>query len=236
MLASNADAPPRRRRVVERDQIRRLPADRPQGWRRTVTLLTRNGLDWTHRLSSVAVAAVASLPADTLMADGELVALRNDGLSSFPDLQAALAESRDDTLHLYLFDVLYRDGWDLRNLPLTVRKIGAGRAGAAPGVTSCASAIISKASPIRSASTACSMGLEGIICKRADGTVPRRASEPGLAEGQSARGARNSWSSDGRRRRAAGRGWGRCSLGSTTKRRARCISWAAAAAGFPTQR
>ena len=170
MLASNADAPP-----VGAEWLSEIKFD---GYRLivrkdgdAVSVLTRNGLDWTRRLPSVA-AAVGALPAKTLMADGELVALRNDGLSSFPDLQAALAEGRDDTLHVYLFDVLHRDGWDLRALPLSMRKevlialVPAGQdfirvSDHLDGITD----------QVRK--TACSMGLEGIICKRSDG--PYRA-------------------------------------------------------------
>jgi bifunctional non-homologous end joining protein LigD len=51
-------------------------------------LLTRNGHDWADRLPAVA-RAIATLSAQTVLLDGELVALRADGLSSFPDLQAA---------------------------------------------------------------------------------------------------------------------------------------------------
>ncbi len=164
MLASNADAPP-----VGGEWLSEIKFDgyrlivRKQG--DAVTLLTRNGLDWTHRLSTVA-AAVAALPADTLLADGELVALRHDGLSSFPDLQAALAESRDDTLHLYLFDVLYRDGWDLRGLPLSVRKTVLVELVPAQDLIRVSDHLEGITDQVRK--TACSMGLEGIICKRAD--------------------------------------------------------------------
>jgi ATP-dependent DNA ligase len=50
------------------------------------------------------------------MLDGELVALRPDGVSSFPDLQAALSAGADRKLHFYVFDLLHFDGWDLRAL------------------------------------------------------------------------------------------------------------------------
>ena len=170
MLASNADAPP-----VGGEWLSEIKFDgyrlivRKDGG--AVTVLTRNGLDWTRRLPSVA-AAVKALPAETLMADGELVALRHDGLSSFPDLQAALSEGRDDTLHLYLFDVLYRDGWDLRALPLTVRKEVL-VALVPPGQDFIRVSDHLEGITDQVRKTACSMGLEGIICKRSDG--PYRA-------------------------------------------------------------
>src|SRR5258708_24932400 len=53
-----------------------------------VRLLTRRGLDWADRLPHVA-ASFARLDVTTAMLDGELVALRPDGVSSFPELQAS---------------------------------------------------------------------------------------------------------------------------------------------------
>ncbi len=62
-----------------------------------VTLITRNGLDWTARVPSL-VRAVAALPVRTAMLDGELVALDRQGRSSFAALQAALAGGRTGRL------------------------------------------------------------------------------------------------------------------------------------------
>ena len=78
-----------------------------------VRLLTRKGLDWADRLPRVAK-AFARLPVTTAMLDGELVALRPNGVSSFSDLQAALSAGTDRTLYFYVFDLLHLDGWDLR--------------------------------------------------------------------------------------------------------------------------
>ena len=78
-----------------------------------VRVVTRNGLDWTDRLPAVA-RAIGKLRVDTALVDGELVALDKNGASSFPALQAALSAGKDATLHLYLFDLLHLDGWDLR--------------------------------------------------------------------------------------------------------------------------
>ncbi len=176
MLASNADAPPHGAEwlsEIKFDGYRLIV--RKNGDQ--VTLLTRNGLDWTNRLPTVA-SAVAGLPADTLMADGELVALRNDGLSSFPDLQAALSEGRDDTLHLYLFDVLYRDGYDVRGLPLTVRKSVLAELVPPQDLIRISDHLEGITDQVRK--TACSMGLEGIICKRADSVYAGRRSRDWL--------------------------------------------------------
>ena len=176
MLASNADAPPRGAEWLSEIKFDgyRLIVRKDGG---NVTLLTRNGLDWTNRLPTVAV-AVAGVPAETLMADGELVALRNDGLSSFPDLQAALAEGRDDTLHLYLFDVLYRDGYDLRALPLTTRKSVLTDLVPSGDILRVSDHLEGVTDQVRR--TACSMGLEGIVCKRADSPYAGRRSRDWL--------------------------------------------------------
>jgi bifunctional non-homologous end joining protein LigD len=86
-----------------------------------VRLLTRNGLDWAARMPSVA-RAIGQLPVKSAMVDGELVSLREDGVSSFPGLQAALKAGRDDKLFFYAFDLLHLDGWDLRPCRLVDRK------------------------------------------------------------------------------------------------------------------
>jgi ATP-dependent DNA ligase len=50
--------------------------------RGAVRLLTRTGLDWTHKYPSIA-AAVASLDARQAYLDGELCGVRPDGVTSF---------------------------------------------------------------------------------------------------------------------------------------------------------
>ena len=50
--------------------------------RGAVRLLTRTGLDWTHKYSGIA-AAVASLAARQAYLDGELCGVRSDGTTSF---------------------------------------------------------------------------------------------------------------------------------------------------------
>jgi bifunctional non-homologous end joining protein LigD len=86
-----------------------------------VRLVTRNGHDWADRLPTVA-RAVRQLDLQSVVLDGELVALQSDGVSSFPDLQAALAAGRDHKLNFYAFDLLELEGWDLRACQLLDRK------------------------------------------------------------------------------------------------------------------
>ena len=86
-----------------------------------VQLLTRKALDWTHRFERIAK-AVAVLPADTALLDGELVVENEQGVSSFSMLQADLKDGRGDRLVYWVFDLLHLDGRDLTNEPLVERK------------------------------------------------------------------------------------------------------------------
>ena len=138
-----------------------------------VTLITRNGLDWTARVASLA-RAVAALPVRTTMLDGELVALDRQGRSSFGALQDALAGGRTGRLWFYAFDLLHRDGTDLRPWPLRERKQAlAELLDAAPdgGPIRISEHLTSETARVRT--EACKAGLEGIVCKRLD--APYRA-------------------------------------------------------------
>jgi bifunctional non-homologous end joining protein LigD len=85
-----------------------------------VTLLTRNGKDWTEKFPSLR-AACEELALSNAIIDGELVALDAKGVSHFQDLQGSLKDGRDAALVYYAFDLLH-DGKDLRDRPLLERK------------------------------------------------------------------------------------------------------------------
>ncbi len=86
-----------------------------------VRLITRGGLDWTHRMPDVA-AALAELPVKTGLLDGEVVVFDEKGSTSFALLQAAFQENKKQKLTYVAFDLLHLDGHNLRNLPLERRK------------------------------------------------------------------------------------------------------------------
>src|SRR5690554_4244608 len=69
-----------------------------------VTLLTRNGKDWTRRFPEV-VQALAALPLTSALLDGEVVALGQDGISRFGQLQEALSSGHTAALTYTLFDL-----------------------------------------------------------------------------------------------------------------------------------
>jgi bifunctional non-homologous end joining protein LigD len=135
-----------------------------------VRLVTRNGLDWTSRLPTVSD-AIARLAVGSAVLDGELVIFREDGTSSFSDLQAALSAGRGNTMHFCAFDLLARDGWDLRNCALIERKRLLEGLSDWKGVLRFSAHQIGNPAAMRR--TACDMHLEGIVCKRAD--APYRA-------------------------------------------------------------
>jgi bifunctional non-homologous end joining protein LigD len=85
-----------------------------------VQLKTRKNLDWTDKFQSVA-AAVADLPAEHALIDGEIVVEDSDGHSSFSALQEELKAGGDD-FAFYAFDLLHLDGFDLTRAALTARK------------------------------------------------------------------------------------------------------------------
>ena len=82
-----------------------------------VKLSSRSGLDYTHKYPAVAK-ALSKLEQDIIV-DGEIVALNKEGL---PDFDALQKTTKETMLAFYLFDILYYDGYDLQQLPLTERK------------------------------------------------------------------------------------------------------------------
>jgi bifunctional non-homologous end joining protein LigD len=86
-----------------------------------VQLLTRTGLDWTHRMKSIA-AFVAALPVEKAIFDGEVVVLAENGTTSFADLQAAFQEGVKKPLTFFVFDLLHLNGHSVRGLTLGERK------------------------------------------------------------------------------------------------------------------
>src|SRR5690606_847901 len=54
--------------------------------------------------------------------DGEVTALGGSGISSFSAIQSALSKKQTTSLFYFAFDLLYLDGYDLREIPLSDRK------------------------------------------------------------------------------------------------------------------
>ena len=134
---------------------------------RKVALLTRSGLDWTNRFGKPLVDALASLPVQTAIFDGEAVVENAGGASDFSLLQADLSEGRGDRIVYCVFDLLHLDGYDLRNAPLVARKrllakiVGAGqdRVRFSEHLEESGALVLHHA---------CRLGLEGVVSKQGD--------------------------------------------------------------------
>jgi bifunctional non-homologous end joining protein LigD len=84
-------------------------------------LLTRTGLDRTHKYPPIGV-ALSLLPAKEAYLDGELCGVRPDGKTSFTLIQAASDTGNADALVFFLFDLLYINGETISSAPVPERK------------------------------------------------------------------------------------------------------------------
>ncbi|MDT8921283.1 DNA ligase D [Pseudomonas taiwanensis] len=140
-----------------------------------VRLFTRNGHDWSAKLSRQ-VEALKALGLDSAWLDGEMVVVDENGGTDFQALQNAFDTEHDDNITYYLFDLLYLSGKDLRELPVQDR-----RATLAKLLEHNTSDTLKFSEdfnqPVDSLlASACRLGLEGLIGKRADSVYMNRRS------------------------------------------------------------
>jgi bifunctional non-homologous end joining protein LigD len=136
-------------------------------------LLSRNGNNWTTRFAEVASAA-ADLSAREALIDGEVAVLRPDGTTSFNALQNLLEAGVAGKVIYFVFDLLHRDGVDLRGVRLEDRKaaLAALVPPGANGVLRYSEHTIGGGDAYFRA--ACGLGLEGVISKRRDAPYQSR--------------------------------------------------------------
>ncbi|MEO6418074.1 MAG: DNA polymerase ligase N-terminal domain-containing protein, partial [Polyangiaceae bacterium] len=129
---------------------------------------SRNGKDWSARFSRIRK-AIEALPIENAIFDGEICAVDSEGRTRFQELQNALSNGTEDALDYFVFDLLFVDGFDIRDRPLLVRKailesILHGAKGPLVYVTHLDSndelAVLFK--------EVCKRGLEGLIAKKRD--------------------------------------------------------------------
>jgi bifunctional non-homologous end joining protein LigD len=87
----------------------------------SVRFFTRNGHDWTDRMPKLR-AAVESLSVENAWLDGEAVVLNASGTPDFNAPQNAFDRRSTAKIVIFLFDILWLNGEDLRNMPLRVRR------------------------------------------------------------------------------------------------------------------
>jgi bifunctional non-homologous end joining protein LigD len=140
----------------------------------TARLITRNGNDYSAAFPEL-IRPIAALPYSSVLMDGELVILDEQGRPSFQRLQNRARIGRTPEIRLasvetpgtlYLFDLMAVEGFDLRSLPLVKRKALLRK-------------VLPEAGPLRYSEhfekdgealydRAVGMGLEGIVAKKAD--------------------------------------------------------------------
>lgn len=84
-------------------------------------LFTRRGYDWTARFAGISQ-ALRAIGSKSAILDGEVIVQAPTGRSDFRLLQADLASGRADRLAYCAFDLLYLDGYDLRDAALKHRR------------------------------------------------------------------------------------------------------------------
>ncbi len=136
--------------------------------KKSVRLLTRNGLDWTERFGKLPQ-LLAEFYDGTAIIDCELVVDDAQGHSSFLALADALKSGRSERFVLHCFDLLYLDGMNLLEAKLGDRKTalqelfsGKSKVGQIRYSEHLAT------DGARMLSEVCTLGLEGIISKRID--------------------------------------------------------------------
>jgi len=135
-----------------------------------VRCISRNGIEWTHKAGPI-VAALAKLKLSGAWVDGELIVSDPNGRSDFSLLQHTLEQGRPEELQFCVFDLLYWNGEDLRELPLSQRKARLDAAFAhlpAGGPLRLADQIHSDSGAL--ITRVCNQHLEGLIAKKVDST------------------------------------------------------------------
>jgi len=134
-----------------------------------VTLLSRNGREWTDQFPSV-VDSVRGLRARAALLDGEVAVVTPDGRTSFQALQNYMNGSHREGLVYMLFDLLHLDGQDLTGARLEDRKAALARLigprGEEPGALRYSDHVVGSGAEFFA--EACRLGLEGAVSKRRD--------------------------------------------------------------------
>lgn len=133
-----------------------------------VRAISRNGIDWTHKIGPV-VDALAALELDGAWVDGELIVVDTNGRSDFSLLQHTMEQGRVEELQYCIFDLLFSQGQDLRDLPLSERKTRLDALFAklpAKGPLRLADQIHSDSAEMMA--RVCNQHLEGLVAKRID--------------------------------------------------------------------
>src|SRR5215212_10196395 len=133
-----------------------------------ISLISRNGKDWTAAFPEIVTAATA-LSLDDALIDGEVAMVLPDGRTSFQLLQNAFAgEGPRASLAYFVFDLLRLNGQRLERLPLIDRKERLRRLIGRRKTARVRYSEHVAGNGEQFFDQACRLGLEGIISKRGD--------------------------------------------------------------------
>jgi bifunctional non-homologous end joining protein LigD len=144
------------------------------------TLVTRGGHDWSTKMPSL-VRDLERLGVRSAWLDGEIVVLDAQGLPKFNALQNAFdRKTSTEQIVYFLFDVPYFEGYDLRESPLGARRQLLDEFLKERGTDRVRFSAAFDADPASILSSACRIGLEGVIAKRTDAPYASRRTETWL--------------------------------------------------------
>jgi bifunctional non-homologous end joining protein LigD len=135
----------------------------------TVTLYSRNALDWTHKFAAIAQEIAAAVGHLHVVFDGEVVVNTTKGRASFHALQSALSDDATGAAKYMVFDLLFAEGVDVRAEPLTQRReLLQAVLEHFPAKPHVLLSKIVRGSAATALAKACQRGDEGVMCKRKD--------------------------------------------------------------------
>ncbi|MGV3569770.1 MAG: DNA ligase D [Ramlibacter sp.] len=142
-----------------------------------IQLVTRNGNEWTARLAGL-VKALQAMELPDGWYDGEIIMPGTDVPADFQALQGAFDSARTAQIVYYLFDLPFCAGQDLRDVPLVARREVLQRIVERKPHPNVRFSAVFDAPPEQMLKSACQLGLEGVIAKRADSAyVGRRSTD-----------------------------------------------------------
>jgi bifunctional non-homologous end joining protein LigD len=144
----------------------RILAEKMEHPEDTARLVYRSGRDATGIFPEI-TQAVIDLPYRSVLLDGEVVILDEAGKPDFQLLQRRAQRSANDSPPvLFVFDILFFEGYDLRPLPLTVRKSILRRVLPSGEHLRIVEEVPERGEDLFAAVS--SLGLEGVVAKRED--------------------------------------------------------------------
>ncbi len=141
---------------------------------RRVKLLSRNAKDITAKFPAL-VRELAAFPHDTFILDGEVVIYDEKGVPSFQGLMERFQRTNPREIDRWdqvapveycVFDLLFLDGWDLRQAPLSERRNLLVEAGFRGASTRVMDAFPTEGELVFEQAKA--MGFEGVVAKKLD--------------------------------------------------------------------